>query len=614
MANEDHTSYAVKIKVEAEQAAKSTRHLGITIRNALLGAVAAATGAMMALGAAIGAVLGVIGLLIKASKETQQAQAVLANSVRNLGAAAGVTYQQMWSLAEAMAANTTYSRETVAGAEAIVLSFKNIAPVFIQPAVVAAANLATVLGTDLPTAAKQLAAALESPGKRLGELRNAGLRLTDEFVEQMKALDKLGLKYKAQEEILLKVKERFGGAAAAAGATPAARMEQAQRALKAEFADIGVILANKLGLTSATGDILGAVYTFIGKVEAAGPAIADFLYASFQYIIDLAKFIAKQIEIVAKWAWKQLNKTGYYRNVAQAEYYSGRAEYYRSRMAPFSEIDKESPGYAQYKEWESYAKTYEQLAKERMESIYKADEAFADLGTESRNLAELFKAIISSAANAPAYSPPAMPSEEVPSAPRQQMKFDWGKYVRGLKVSKSRWSGRGGGIMQMAEDSLAQLQGFDAVLRDILTDLGDMWNQFAQVAMQAVDRATSAIVDMFMGMKVKAKDVLKDIARMFLEFFVKKGVFMLLSSLFTGGGQAAGLFANMGGMNFGGAPTGSWNPSQSFHGGPPPAGGTVIQMFNTTPETWSKVNRRHIRRDNKTVTGLMSRDLASVQY
>lgn len=140
-------------------------------------------------------------------------QVKLIQQLQNTGAASKQTLPGLLNLATGMQKLTLYGDETVMSAESVLLMFGKISGDIFPRTIAVAADLATVMGTDLTSATMQLARALEEPEVGLTLLRRAGITFTKEQTAFIKSLSDSGQAAKAQDYILGVLEDRVGGLA-----------------------------------------------------------------------------------------------------------------------------------------------------------------------------------------------------------------------------------------------------------------------------------------------------------------------------------------------------------------------------------------------------------------
>ncbi|MEO8224133.1 MAG: phage tail length tape measure family protein [Gammaproteobacteria bacterium] len=169
----------------------------------------------------IGGLLAGVGLafsfkgVIDATIEAEHAMALLDNAVKATGGSAGFTTQQLADVAKELQKITSYDDEAIMGMEQLLLRFQSIKGDTFKRATVDALDLAAALGKDLPEAATLIGKALENPTKGVGMLAKAGVVLTKQQTDLVKALQAAGHQAAAQDIILTALEGKYRGAAEA---------------------------------------------------------------------------------------------------------------------------------------------------------------------------------------------------------------------------------------------------------------------------------------------------------------------------------------------------------------------------------------------------------------
>lgn len=167
-------------------------------------------------GAAIGtALVGGVALYVKNTIEAEKVQKQLTARIRDTGMAAGRTLAQLNAQAEKLQRATIFDDESIGEAQAALLTFTQVTGEQFDRAIETATDLATVMGTDVPEAAKLLGKALADPEKGMLALRRAGVVLTDDQKDLIKNLQDVGDIAGAQTVILDALAEKMGTAAEA---------------------------------------------------------------------------------------------------------------------------------------------------------------------------------------------------------------------------------------------------------------------------------------------------------------------------------------------------------------------------------------------------------------
>jgi hypothetical protein len=157
--------------------------------------------------------------------------------------------------------NATMDDTAIQAGANVLLTFTNIREKAFKPALQAALDLSTAMGTDLSQAALQVGKALNDPVKGIGALRRAGVQLTTQQVAQIKALVKSNDVLGAQKIILGELNKEFGGSFLAQGNTTAGKIAKVKDAID----DLQRALAT--ALLPALGKIADATSKFLTRPE-----------------------------------------------------------------------------------------------------------------------------------------------------------------------------------------------------------------------------------------------------------------------------------------------------------------------------------------------------------
>lgn len=217
---------------------------------------------------------GQIGDTLKVAEDYQVAQSQLVQGLKSTHDASGMTVKGMDDLAESYSKVTMFSDTAILQSEGITLTFTNIGKNVFPQATMAAEDLATRMGEDLPSATLQLDKALGDPIKGYAQLQRVGVVFTQSQVDQIKAMSKAGNVAGAQAIILKELQKEFGGSAKAAGQTFAGQLQILQNQLEITKEKVGTALLPILTqllqvitpLAGALMDGLAAAFTAISGV------------------------------------------------------------------------------------------------------------------------------------------------------------------------------------------------------------------------------------------------------------------------------------------------------------------------------------------------------------
>lgn len=277
-----------------DQAARLAEDRARRIDRSLRGVKNAVTGAFAALGGAT-----IFREVVQSTIESENALRQLEQRILSTGGAAQKTAQQLAGYASELQRASTFDDEAIIAAQTALLSFTNIQGDTFDRATRATLDLATALGQDLPSAARQLGLALNDPERGVSRLARAGISLDKAQIDLIKSLSASGRAIEAQNLLLSELEGRYGGAAFAAADTlggvlkqlgnvwgdffeaSGSDVEEAKRALQ-EFRDIltspqtaqtaaafsSSIIASFGSIVRSANEVVGAV-RFIGEEFAA---------------------------------------------------------------------------------------------------------------------------------------------------------------------------------------------------------------------------------------------------------------------------------------------------------------------------------------------------------
>lgn len=232
---------------------------------------------------------------------TTQTNAVL-KSTKGI---AGETAESIRNLAEKYEGlNATIDDKVIQSAENVLLTFTAIRKDAFEPAIKAALDMSTALGTDLQGSVIQIGKALQDPIKGITALRRVGVNFSADQVKVIKALVDTGHAEEAQRLILKELNTEFGGSFLAGGTTTAGKVakfkdsiEDLQKALATALLPTIGKVADGLSKFLADPNVVKGVSElgqsiaglFSDKNLAAG---ADFLKGAFETAKATAPIVA----------------------------------------------------------------------------------------------------------------------------------------------------------------------------------------------------------------------------------------------------------------------------------------------------------------------------------
>lgn len=210
----------------------------------LAGAAAGAAAAMLSIAGASAAISAIAANTI----EAESAASSLAATLRATGGAAGVTSEQIATLAGDLQKVSTFGDDAIVAASALLATFTNVRGDTFTAALTAAVDVSAKLGQELPQTVEQIGRALNQPADAARSLRAINIQLTDSQKDLIDKLLQTGRGAEAQAEILKIITGVYGGAAAAARDT----LGGALAGLKNAFGDL---LEAKGGLPEAKAQL-----------------------------------------------------------------------------------------------------------------------------------------------------------------------------------------------------------------------------------------------------------------------------------------------------------------------------------------------------------------------
>jgi len=166
-----------------------------------------------------------IGKMVQAGANAERQFKRLEGILKATGGAAGLTLMDIEELAQDIGIATLASTQDIRDAAGVLLTFKSITGDTFRNALKLSQDLAEVGFGSAKSAAMQLGKALEEPEVGLSALRRVGVSFTEQQKDQIKTLDFMGEKLKAQTILLGALEEQVGDAGEAAAGGLAGAMD-----------------------------------------------------------------------------------------------------------------------------------------------------------------------------------------------------------------------------------------------------------------------------------------------------------------------------------------------------------------------------------------------------
>ncbi len=180
-----------------------------------LGVVSTGWGAM---GAAASVAIGALAAGLPVLAETERRLLQQEQLIKATGYSSGYTATQLDELARSVAMATLTSTQEASKAIGVMLTFRSVMNDqnnTFERAIYLSQDMASVMGSDITSAAKQLGKALEMPSTGMTALRESGVSFTQSQIDMVKAMEESGRVADAQAFILNELDNQIGGAAGA---------------------------------------------------------------------------------------------------------------------------------------------------------------------------------------------------------------------------------------------------------------------------------------------------------------------------------------------------------------------------------------------------------------
>lgn len=188
------------------------------------------------------------GKILQLTARQERAIAQMDAILKATGYSVRLTREEMVRFAAALQDVTTYGDEAIIELQNVLLTFRDIQGPQFKRAVEIILDMASVLGTDLRSAAIQVGKALNDPAIGASMLRRVGVSFSEEQLRVIKYLQQTNRLAEAQKLMLAELEREFGGAARAARDTFGGALQAVQN----RIADL---LEAKSGLPEAAAKL-----------------------------------------------------------------------------------------------------------------------------------------------------------------------------------------------------------------------------------------------------------------------------------------------------------------------------------------------------------------------
>ncbi|WP_294346749.1 hypothetical protein [Prosthecochloris sp.] len=328
------TAEDIKMRIVAENAAdKAVKQFATSIKNVdknvgILG------GSLKALGGIAVGAFAVQGIRkfndfvtdsIKLAQTQQDAEKKVADVIRATGGAAGYAAEEIKAMASSLQNQTAFGDEAILEMQSILLTFKNVSDDVFSGASMAVLDMATVMQTDLKSAAIQLGKALNDPVLGASAMSRAGIQFTEAQKKMMKKMVATNRIAEAQKMILDEIAGQMGGSAAGAADTYSGKIDQ----LSNRYGD----MKEQIGFAVMES---GAFDRVLDTLNPAVDELTKYIVDHKDDIGDFAEHLAKMGSDVVK------NAPGYIDAIAKS------AEGVYDKVKPLIDFALENPDVIEY--------------------------------------------------------------------------------------------------------------------------------------------------------------------------------------------------------------------------------------------------------------------------
>lgn len=259
----------------------------------------------LSMAAAVNKAIQIFAEADAAASEERIGLARLKNVLDATGRSASTSASRIDELASALEDTLKIDKQAIMDVSAELATMGNISTDLFADLFQAGADVAATFGTDIGSAIKSLAIAMEDPNEGLSKLRRQGIFISEEMISQITYLAEQNQKYEAQKLLLDEIENKVGGAAKAiADASASASLATSWGKFIGEFGKTfeGVSGMFKNGAAS--------VLDFFTKIMEDGNSLSDFLAVDIE---DLSKMSIAELEDYLEEAkkWLENSRTDY---------------------------------------------------------------------------------------------------------------------------------------------------------------------------------------------------------------------------------------------------------------------------------------------------------------
>ena len=216
-----------------------------------------------------------VAAIVKGIKELTEAVADCVNEFKNqievdtrLNAVIKATGQQykyttrdIKEYTQALQEQTRFGDDVIEQSAQLLVATQKFSKEGLERTLELSADLAEAMGTDLTSATSTLSKALIEPGEGLNRLKTIGISFTDAEENMIKALREAGDELGAQQVILDKVEQAYGGVAKSVGSIDTSTLDKISNVWGDLKEDIGSVF------TTILGPIFDWIYKTLSRLE-----------------------------------------------------------------------------------------------------------------------------------------------------------------------------------------------------------------------------------------------------------------------------------------------------------------------------------------------------------
>jgi len=244
------------VKKGKEIGAKIGRSIGSALKAGIKGAAVAFTA--LAASASVA-----FREFIKADSASSQ----LAKNIKASGEAAGFTAEELEKMARALQDESVIDDKEIKKAMGIISTFTNITGDNFKTAIKMTMDMSAAMGQGMPEAAKAMAKAIGDPAKRIGELAESGIQVTDSQKEMIRWIQKTKGVVAAQNALF----QIFRKNALDGNSDATDRLSDRWKQLKNTFNDVLALIGEGVGAFLNLGNsgegLLGVVRALRTRLE-----------------------------------------------------------------------------------------------------------------------------------------------------------------------------------------------------------------------------------------------------------------------------------------------------------------------------------------------------------